>query len=110
MDVKCVPGTVFGMYVVIIKIEVFFKKLKCYVFCHLSFEIVSYFDIRISNLVVAKGRAMKSVVLKTLSYNRLRIILASTAFTPFGYTRTGFRSISLISSRETIIFDTFIIV
>src|SRR3972149_9362890 len=40
-------------------------------------------------------------------YNRLRIILASTAFTPFGYTRTGFRSISLISSRETMIFDTF---
>jgi len=28
----------------------------------LSFEIVSYFDIRISNLVAAKGRARKSVV------------------------------------------------
>ena len=38
----------------------FFKKLKCYRF--LSFEIVSYFDIRISNLVAAKGRAVPFVV------------------------------------------------
>ncbi|MEK7296987.1 MAG: hypothetical protein AAB069_03710, partial [Planctomycetota bacterium] len=30
----------------------------------LSFEIVSYFDIRISHLVAARGRARKSVSLK----------------------------------------------
>ncbi|OHB70785.1 MAG: hypothetical protein A2W17_03055 [Planctomycetes bacterium RBG_16_41_13] len=41
----------------------FFKKLKCYkVLRFLSFEFVSYFDIRISNLVAAKGRAVPFVV------------------------------------------------
>src|SRR3972149_130065 len=43
----------------------FFKKLKCYkVLRFLSFEFVSYFDIRISNLVAAKGRAVFSVAKK----------------------------------------------
>ncbi len=46
----------------------------------MSFEIVSYFDIRISNLVAAKGRARPFVViLKTLNRNTMnkRIILSA---------------------------------
>ena len=35
----------------------FFKKLKCFKMLRfLSFEFISYFDIRISNLVAATGR------------------------------------------------------
>ena len=40
----------------------------------MSFEIVSYFDIRISNLVAAKGRAKNSVGLNNFDFllkNRL---------------------------------------
>ena len=40
-----------------------FKKLKCYKLLRfLSFVFVSYFDIRISNLVAAKGRAVSFAV------------------------------------------------